>query len=177
MLSPLEIFEQKVLASIDAEKEAKYIEGWNKVKKQGYNLEHLYIKESPNKGMGVFANKEFNEGDIIEYAYCMVYDWRAKYLLDNSIKRFSYIDMCNCKDCEDHGGLLIQPFGYGSIYNSAESMKERNTDYFVISKKRLIVYEAITKINKGDEILLWFGESYFNNWCKNLNNKNKINPI
>jgi hypothetical protein len=177
MLSPLEIFEQKVLESIDKEKEAKYTAEWERLKQEGYNLSHLYLKESPNKGMGVFANKDFEEGDIIEYAYCMIYDWRSKYLLDNSIKRFSYIDMCDCKECENHGGLLIQPFGYGSIYNSAETIEQRNANYFIINKKRLIVYEAITKINKGDEILLWFGESYFNNWCKNLNNKNKINPI
>lgn len=177
MLSPLEAFEQKVLESVDKEKEAKYTAEWESLKKEGYNLSHLYLKESPNKGIGVFANKDFESGDIIEYAYSMIYDWRSKYLLDNSIKRFSYTNMCSCKECNNHGGLLIQPFGYGSIYNSAETIEQRNTDYFIINKRRLIIYEAITKINKGDEILLWFGEPYFNNWCKNLNNKNKINPI
>lgn len=82
---------------------------------------------------------------------------------------------CNCNECIKNGIRSIQPLGYGSIYNSADSNDQKNANYYVFSKKRLIAYEANRNINKGEEILLWFGQPYYDTWITNLKDKNKIN--
>lgn len=175
MLSPLELFEQRVLEQIEKPKKEKILNDWNNLKLNGISNPNLEIKMTPNKGMGVFAKKDFNEGDIIEYAYCIIYDWRSKYQNDSTIRRYSYVINCNCLECSEHGFRNIQPLGYGSIYNSAETEKDRNANYYIFDKERFIAFEAQRDIIKGEEILLWFGQSYYDSWITNLKNKNKVN--
>jgi hypothetical protein len=173
MLSPLEQFEQSVLQGFDSEKKKAIINNWQKLKLNGLSNDSLEIKLVPNKGMGVFAKKDFKQDDIIEYCYCIIYDWRSKYQNDSTIRRYSYIINSNYSD--EHGYQNIQPLGYGSIYNSADKENENNANYYVYHEERLIAFEANRDINKGDEILLWFGQSYYDSWITNLKNKNKVN--
>lgn len=171
MLSPLEQFEQRVLQEFGSEKKKSIIDNWRKLKLNGLSNDSLEIKLVPNKGMGVFAKKDFKENDIIEYCYCIIYDWRSKYQNDSTIKRYSY----TTNDSDEHGYQNIQPLGYGSIYNSADKFNENNANYYVCQEERLIAFEANRDINKGEEILLWFGQSYYDYWITNLKNKNKVN--
>ena len=153
------------------------LNNWHKVKLNGSSNDGLEIKFVPNKGMGVFAKKDFKQNDVIEYCYSIVYDWRSKYQRDSTISRYSYSISCNCKDCKEHGILKIQPLGYGSIYNSADEAKDRNAQYYIYLKERLTAFEAVKDINKGEEILTWFGQGYYDSWITNLGNKNNANKL
>lgn len=45
--------------------------GWQEAKKSGHSNSNLYIKRAGNKGLGVFANKDFKTGEVIEYCHCL----------------------------------------------------------------------------------------------------------
>jgi len=174
MLSPLELFEQQV-DNLNNPIKDKILVNWEKIKYSGFTNNSLEIRISDGKGMGVFAKEDIKENTIIEYAYCIIYDWRSKYQNDSTIKRYSYGIHCDCNECIEHGIRRIQPLGYGSIYNSADSEDQRNANYYVFQKERLIAYEANRDIKSGEEILLWFGQPYYDSWIKNLKDKNRIN--
>jgi hypothetical protein len=153
------------------------LNNWHKVKLNGSSNDSLEIKFVPNKGMGVFAKKDFKQNDVVEYCYSIVYDWRSKYQRDSTTTRYSYGIACNCKTCKEHGTLKIQPLGYGSIYNSADKVEDRNAQYYIYLKERLIAFEAVKDINKGEEILTWFGQPYYDFWITNLGDKNNANKL
>ena len=116
--------------------------------------------------MGVFAKKDFNKGDIVEYCHSMLYDWREKYIHDRTIIEYAYRHWCDCTDCRNHGGLKITPFGFGSIYNSSETKETANIIHWIFPSHRLMAYEALREIKKGEELVSWFGEKYYNDHCK-----------
>ena len=155
------------------------LNNWYKLKLSGLSNDSLEIKFIPNKGMGVFAKKDFKQNDVIEYCYSIVYDWRSKYQRDSTISRYAFnaSSGCNCQNCRQHGHIQMQPLGYGSIYNSADKAEDRNAQYYIYLKERLIAFEAVKDINKGEEILTWFGQGYYDSWITNLGDKNKANKL
>ena len=42
-------------------------------------------------------------------------------------------------------------------------------------KKIVIIYKATRNIKAGEEILLWFGDKYYNAWCKKYVPKVNVN--
>jgi hypothetical protein len=147
-------------------KRNQIINDWTRIRAEGYSIDHLEIKSSIIRGMGVFAKKDFNKGEIVEYCHSMVYDWREKYISDSTIMQYAYRHWCDCSDCKKHGGVKVTPFGFGSIYNSAETQETANLEFWVLSKHRLIAFEATKEIKKGEEILTWWGQGYYDTWCK-----------
>jgi SET domain-containing protein len=147
-------------------KRDQIINDWTKRRTEGYSTDHLEIKSDIIKGMGVFAKKDINKGEIVEYCHSMIYDWREKYISDRAIIEYAYRHWCDCKECRTHGGLKITPFGFGSIYNSSETKDTANIMHWIFANHRLIAYEAIKEIKKGEELVSWFGERYYNDFCK-----------
>lgn len=135
--------------------EVKY--NWEKFKKsdKGYYVSNLYIKNTETKGLGVFTNRDIEEGEVIEYCHCIPIEFPLAWMRDRGIKKYAYWE-------KDHGVIAL---GYGSIYNSAERETLRNAGYFVFYEDQLIVFVAQRKIKKDEEILTWWGEGYFSHWC------------
>jgi len=127
---------------------------------------HLYLKFTEQKGFGVFTKKAIKEGSVIETCYSIVLNWRQMYQRDQSITRYAYWHNCPCTDCEKHGSLGMIPLGYGCIYNSAESEKEKNATFHINANAKLITFTAVKNIKPDEEILTWWGENYFNSFCK-----------
>jgi hypothetical protein len=60
----------------------------------------------------------------------------------------------------------MMPLGFGPIYNSADKEFLKNTQYFLFPEDMLIVFVAQKNISANEEILVWWGEDYYNNWCE-----------
>lgn len=132
----------------------------------GYNNNKIYIKNADHKGLGVFAKEFIKAGDPVEYCHSIVLKHRKKYHRDRSLLRYSFADVhCKCNECRKHGPILMVPLGYGGIYNCSSSFDSRNCEYILIQPKRLILFIATKDIQPDEEILCWFGESYYNYYC------------
>jgi hypothetical protein len=139
---------------------------YKKLKDQGFNFPNLLIKNAGYKGLGVFTTQDIKENSIVEFSHAVMLNNPSNYTTDQSIRRYAYTLNCSCEDCKKHGQKLMIPFGYGAIYNSADKQEEKNCDFYILSKEKVFVYRASRDIKAGEEILLWFGEKYYNAWCK-----------
>lgn len=142
-----------------------YVAEWKKLKVQGVLNDHLEIKESPGRGMGVFARKDIAEGDVIEYCHAIVLDWRRKYIGDSQIRRYAFWSGCSCVECKAHGEMAGIPLGYGSIYNSGDKEEDANAYYQFYASDSFQVFIAKRTIAVGEEILVWYGQEYLDYWC------------
>ena len=140
---------------------------WTKVRGIGFNNDHLILRESPGKGLGVFANKKIKNGEIIEYCHALTLNWKRKYTNDPAIIKYSYWHSCQCKECQTHGNTGMVLFGNGSIYNSANSPELQNANFDLYPSLSLAIFKAVRDIQKDEEILVWWGQAYFDSWCKN----------
>ena len=129
---------------------------------------NIMVKESliPGAGLGVFAKTDFAVNDIIEFCHSIVLDWKARYVHISKIKQYAYHHLCGCEECKRHGADVVLPTGYGMIYNSANSGEEKNCQFTILSSLNLMVFSAVKEIKTGEEILTWWGQGYFNCWCK-----------
>jgi len=155
-----------------AEQIAQHVATWKKLMKQGYRST-LIIKESPPKGLGVFADKDYAKGSTLDYCHCAVSVWKGNYIHEPSYRRYAYWDYCGCQDCKTHGARGAVLLGTGSIVNSAAVMDEANTGVHVSTPAALAVLTAIKDIKAGQELIAWHGEGYYNSWCKPIHEKNK----
>lgn len=144
---------------------------WEEVKKEGYTNKHLRVKDADFKGLGVFAKDGIKEGQIIEFCHAIVLDWKKKYVNDRSIIQYAYWSPCNCSDCQRHGNTGMLLLGNGSIYNSAPTEKEKNADFFLYPNLSLAIFVASKPIKAGKEIVTWWGQGYYNSWCKKQENE------
>lgn len=142
-----------------------YVAEWKKLKLEGVRNGHLEVKESPGKGLGVFALQDIAEGEVIEYCHSIVLDWRKKYIGDAQIRRYAWWSGCPCDECKAHGDNAVIALGYGAIYNSAEREEEANAANHTHANEALIVFVAKRPIAAGEEILVWYGQGYLDYWC------------
>lgn len=140
---------------------------WKQVTLEGFTNSNLLVKESPGKGLGVFAKKEIKKDQIVEFCHAIVLSWKGRYVKDPSITKYAYWSPCACDDCRVHGltGLIL--LGNGSVYNSASSDEEKNCSFFIYPKTALAIFVANKNISQGEEILTWWGQGYYDQWCKN----------
>lgn len=130
---------------------------------------YLYLKFTKEKGFGVFTKKKIKKEEIIEACYGVVLNWRQRYQHDPSIYQYTYWHQCPCDDCNKHGPVGIIPLGYGCIYNSADSNESKNARFIINANNKSVTFIAEKDINEDEEILTWWGEDYYNNWCKPKN--------
>lgn len=142
------------------------------LKSKGFNSSNLYIKDAgknnlgKDKGLGVFAKHKILKDEIIEYCPSIVLDWKHKFVHDASLKQYAYWHSCECEDCKRFGATGMIPLGYGSIINTADEENNINCKYVTIPALKLIVFYAVKNIDKNEEILTWWGNLYYNTWCK-----------
>ena len=151
---------------VDRELKIKeHVKNWERLSQEGY-ASPLKIRQSGVKGLGVFADKDYKKGEILDYCHCIVLDWKGKYHGDSEIKRYAYWDNCGCRDCLTHGKKGAILLGTGSIVNSSDTFENANVYMQHLFKFKLVVVEASKDIKAGEELEAWHGEDYYNNWCK-----------
>lgn len=154
----------------------KHIKKWSEIKNgEGYRAD-VAIKTSTYKGMGVFALRNFDAGEVLEYCHCAILQWGSTYQRDLEIIKYGYGVPCHCKpsptrppclyNCPVNGHRWIVPFGFGSIYNCSDKEEDSNTGFVIVPDERLLVFVAKKPIGKGEEALTWWGQGYWNSWCK-----------
>lgn len=102
----------------------------------------IIVKRTGKKGLGVFALKDFKEGEIIESAPVLIFDTKGRKNLEKTLLSHYIYPWRSTR-----GAALI--LGYGSIYNHSFSP---NADWKQNFKTKCMVYRAIRSIKKGEEI-------------------------
>lgn len=104
----------------------------------------IAVKRFPKKGRGVFALKNFNEGEIIENCPVLTFNTKGRKILEKTILNYYIYPWRSTR-----GAALV--FGYGSIYNHSFSP---NADWKQNFKTMSMVYRAVKPIKKGEEITI-----------------------
>lgn len=100
------------------------------------------VKNVPNKGLGVFAEKDFKKGELIEACPTIVMTpTERKHCAKTILDYYMY----PWKSTRSASIVL----GYGSIYNHSFTP---NADWKQNFKTRRMTYKAIRPIKKGEEI-------------------------
>ena len=102
----------------------------------------IIVRRTAKKGLGVFALKDFKEGEIIESAPVLIFDTKGRKKLEKTLLSHYIYPWRSTR-----GAALI--LGYGSIYNHSFSP---NADWKQNFKTKCMVYRAIKPIKKGEEI-------------------------
>lgn len=110
----------------------------------------LVVKKSSLHGYGVFADKKFRKGEIIEECYIIISRGGDRKLVDY------YFDVSG------KYGIFT---GFGIIYNHSE---DPNADYFINAKRKLVTFKATKTIHKGEEIYISYGDKWFSSRGKKL---------
>jgi len=110
----------------------------------------LEIRRIKSKGMGVFAAKDFNEGEIIEICPIIVLPEEETKLIDKT------------KLCDYYYGwgtnFIAIALGYGSLYNHSY---EPNAAYEKDFEKNIIIFKCLRLIKKGEEITINYNGNPF----------------
>lgn len=112
---------------------------------------HIEVKNSPGKGLGVFATKDFNKGELIERCYLISMDYTPKTK-----------DYCFDYPLETRERYVLA-LGYGSIYNHNDD----NNAKWKENIKGFFDFVAVKDIKKGDEICVNYGTVYWERQTKN----------
>jgi len=104
----------------------------------------VIVKRTKTKGLGVFANKDFLSGEIIETCPTVYIQAKERTFLENTILAY-YIYPWTSTRC----GVMV--LGYGSIYNHSYTP---NATWEPNISQKTMIYRATTHIQKGEEILV-----------------------
>jgi SET domain-containing protein len=104
----------------------------------------VIVRRTPKKGLGVFALKDFKEGEVIESAPALIFDSKGRKNLEKTLLSHYVYPWRSTR-----GAALV--LGYGSIYNHSYSP---NADWKQNFKTKCMVYRAVRPIKKGEEILI-----------------------
>jgi len=109
------------------------------------------VKESPGKGMGVFATEFIAEGELIEE--CHLITLHIPYCFTNILEdyRFNYPQ-------GDSPIEQVLPLGYGCIYNHSN---ENNACWQDHPEYKAFQYIAVKDIHPGEEICTYYGNDEF----------------
>ena len=111
------------------------------------NNDNLYLKKSQiggKLGRGVFANKNFNKGDIVE---------KAPYIVDKT-SNFNGLIRDYIFNKDDTNSIVA--FGYASLYNHSDTP---NATWNISDE--YVEIKALNPISKDSEILISYGEKYW----------------
>ena len=106
-------------------------------------ISKLIVKKSPIHGYGVFANQDFQPGDIIEECYSLLADSK-----NTDFKNYYF----------QAADKIAIPLGFGCIYNHSN---QPNANYGFDVESSLIIFSAHLPIQRGEEILVSYGKSWF----------------
>jgi hypothetical protein len=118
-------------------------------KKDKYIIPDITIKYS-NKinGRGIFANKDYKKGDILEICPCIKVTMVTKIIDEKPLNNYAY-------SINDEFSLI--GVGYCSMYNHSDSP---NTEWTIMNDNQLKI-EVLRDIQKSEEIFISYGKNYW----------------
>lgn len=102
------------------------------------------VRNTKNKGKGVFALKDFEIGEIIEICPVLIFNTKERKYLEKTLLNHYIYPWRSTR-----GASLV--LGFGSIYNHSYSP---NADWKQNFKTNSMVFRAIKPIKNGEEILV-----------------------
>lgn len=109
---------------------------------------NIHIKKSSIAGYGVFADQDFQPGDVIEECYTIMFPKRE--VLEPGLANYYY----------GNGEMIFVPLGSGCIFNHSDNP---NAGYEFHIDRSLAVFTAERFIKRGEEIFIYYGDNWFNN--------------
>ena len=109
------------------------------------------VKESPGKGLGVFATEFIAEGEIIEE--CHLITLPIPYCHTNILEDYRFNYPQGTAPTEQ-----VLPLGYGCIYNHSN---ENNATWRDHPEYKVFQYIAKRDIQPGEEICTYYGNVFF----------------
>ena len=126
---------------------------------------HLELRESEGKGMGVFATQDIPKGTVIETCYLIKVDTKVEELGNLHGYVFNYPK----KGPFEH--LVVAVGGYGSVYNHDDT----HNAYWVDSDKPMhFDYIAIKDIEAGEEVCVHYGATYWSQMAERNEDLKKV---
>jgi uncharacterized protein len=107
-------------------------------------MHQVEVKRTANKGRGVFALRDFKEGEIVENCPVINITPSERKRVEKTIFNYYIYPWRSTRS----GSLVL---GYGSIYNHSF---DPNADWKQNFKTQSMVYRALKPIKKGEEILI-----------------------
>jgi len=129
-----------------------YPEGYNK--NIYYRNPKIEVKDSRTHGVGVFAKKSIKKNEVLEEDHFIILkgDWhKLPRLMQEYIFGWT-------KDMPDYKSKAALVFGTGAIYNSSS---KPNAEWLTETRKKRFIYYATKNIKAGEEILIDYGEEYW----------------
>jgi uncharacterized protein len=128
---------------------------------QFLSSQRISLNKSSVHGLGVFATKDFKEGDLIERCPMVKLGWRSKYVNDPVLLEYLYMQpKCDCSDCTNHGHIMWMVLGYGMMYNHQDIPNTQWRFHYEDSYADVV---ATKDIKSGEEIFVTYGNHYFKN--------------
>ena len=152
------IYDESIVeSSIEDAKKMNFQSGGGYLNNESYETNFIsdnFIGKSkiPDSGYGVFANKDYKEGDIVEIN-------RFLEFVDNKTGLQDYVFRSHLDKTKN-----IIVLGNGSIFNHHDN---NNVNYYFMGDKGFFIYKANKDIKKGDEMYINYGSHWFQNRQKN----------
>lgn len=117
-----------------------------------YPPSKVYVAKSPIHGLGVFANEDILEGEIIEITPLVdmklppgddskiLYDYRFSYFLNGKLTK------------------MVMPLGYGCVYNHSNTP---NANWRLNTSLDMFEFFSIKDIKKHEEICTSYGNEEY----------------
>lgn len=119
-----------------------------------YSNSDLYITKSIYGGYnarGVFSNKNFNKGDIVEIAPFI--EEKKEHIFKDKEYAICFDDYIFKRRRNGNGAIML---GFVSIYNHSD-----NPNVFIKTIHNYGIVTALRDIKKDEEILISYGENYW----------------
>ncbi len=113
-------------------------------------MEGVEIKNTERKGRGVFATRDFREGDLIETCHIIECPEQDTEFVDRT---FLYNYYFNWGPKRNKVAIAL---GYGSLYNHSY---EPNGVYTKDFERKLIIFKCLKPIKKGEEITVLYRDN------------------
>lgn len=116
------------------------------------------VRPSQINGRGVFAEKNYVRGDVIETFPIIPLAFRLRYVGDPVLISNTFINtLCACEDCKHHGYQMYLGGGCSIFYNHQRS---HNAELHMNWSKYYGEIRATTVIHKQTEISIDYGRNY-----------------
>jgi len=111
----------------------------------------IQLKESPSRGYGVFATRDFKKDEVIEFCRVLVLD---QVDIGPGAKLWDY-----CHGDSQGRSCYYLMLGYGDIYNHHNRPNIRYQ--YADENQELLAVIAISPIKAGEEIFASYGKDWF----------------